>query len=147
MAFNWCDCADPNCKLTHNATNPDPVPTPQSELEKFAPKVIYLQWFGCDADELTAEDLKNPVDTEETCWCSDKIFDTDFTYVLKSEADALAERNRELEAQVSDLTDYQTSVECKIMNHYPELVSIGKVIEDLEAAEFRIRELEKQGTK
>lgn len=58
------------------------------------PARIWLQWFGCDAEELAAmSDADREVDPvqSEVTWCSDHMHDTDIEYVrAESVADLLA---------------------------------------------------------
>lgn len=56
-----------------------------------APKVIYLQWYGVDREDLTAQDLEEQAAKGELTWCSDKKFDTDVKYVR---ADTVPKRKR-----------------------------------------------------
>lgn len=54
------------------------------------PEVIYLQYYGTDADDLTPEErgsFELVKAAPEITWCSDKIFDTDIKYVLAPKDD------------------------------------------------------------
>jgi len=44
-------------------------------------KVIWLQVYGCDADELPA-DRSEWSEQDEVTWCQSRIYDTDVKYVL-----------------------------------------------------------------